>query len=330
MPTVDPAIARALAEARAQAISEEHLNNVMGSQEWYLPVDHPAMQLANGVAQAAAAAPAGGYVAAPVPGMVATQASGAHYSAPGARAGYEAAGMPPVMQQSNPYATAAFRTTMDPYGNVGVQPLVGFPSQYPHVVNGAVTDPMVREMPGIMPFMQVPAGPTLQQATTPVRRAAPAAPVRRTTPAAPAAPAAPVQSRGLKLSGEGPFPLKEEVRATAPAPAQPAPVDTVVYPDRPIDMSYDEGEIMSQAMALARDPRTAQVLGGLPSARELGQRLGPTYDPNSTAATWGRVAADIDQLPPYMQLPALLAALLSGKDYIRQPQQTQVAPTVAQ
>lgn len=329
MPTVDPAIARALAEARAQAISEEHLNNVMGAQEWYLPADHPAMQLANRVAQAAAAAPAGGYVAAPVPGMVATQASGAHYSAPGARAGYEAAGMPPVMHQSSPYATAAFRTTMDPYGNVGVQPLVGFPSQYPHVVNGAVIDPMVREMPGLMPFMQVPAGPALQQATTPVRRAAaPAAPVRRTTPAAPAAPAAPVQSRGLKLSGEGPFPLKEEVRATAPAPAQPAPVDTVVYPDRPIDMSYDEGEIMSQAMALARDPRTAQVLGGLPSARELGQRLGPTYDPNSTAATWGRVAADIDQLPVYMQLPALLAALLSGKDYIRQPQQA--TPTVAQ
>ena len=325
MPTVDPAIARALAEARAQAISEEHLNNVMGSQEWYLPADHPAMQLANSVAQAAAAAPVGGYVAAPVPGMVATQASGAHYSAPGARAGYEAAGMPPVMQQSNPYATAAFRTTMDPYGNVGVQPLVGFPSQYPHVVNGAVIDPMVREMHGLMPFMQVPAGPALQQATTPVRRAAPAAPARRstTTPAA-----APAVRRGLKLSGEGPFPLTEEVRATAPAPAQPAPVETVVYPDRPIDMSYDEGEIMSQAMALARDPRTAQVLGGLPSARELGQRLGPTYDPNSTAATWGRVAADIDQLPPYMQLPALLAALLSGKDYIRQPQQA--APTVAQ
>lgn len=326
MPTVDPAVARALAEARAQAISEEHLNNVLGAQEWYLPADHPAMQLANSVAQAAQ--PVGGYVAAPVPGMVATQASGAHYSAPGARAGYEAAGMPPVMYQHNPYATAAFRTTMDPYGNVGVQPLVGFPSQYPHVVNGAVVDPMVREMPGIMPFMQVPVGLTLQQATAPARRAAPAAPVRSTTPAAPAAPAAPVQSRGLKLSGEGPFPLKEEVRATAPAPAQPAPVETVVYPDRPIDMSYDEGEIMSQAMALARDPRTAQVLGGLPSARELGQRLGPTYDPNSTAATWGRVAADVDQLPAYMQLPALLAALLYGKDYIRQPQQA--APTVAQ
>lgn len=320
MPTVDPAIARALAEARAQAISEEHLNNVMGAQEWYLPADHPAMQLANSVAQAAQ--PVGGYVAAPVPGMVATQSSGTHYSAPGARAGYEAAGMPPVMYQHNPYATAAFRTTMDPYGNVGVQPLVGFPSQYPHVVNGAVIDPMMRELPGLAPFMQVPTGPALQQATTPVRRAAPAAPAR------PAAPAAPVQRRGLKLSGEGPFPLKEEVRATAPAPAQPAPVETVVYPDRPIDMSYDEGEIMSQAMALAGDPRTAQVLGGFPSARELGQRLGPTYDPNSSAATLGRVAADIDQLPAYMQLPALLAALLSGKDYIRQPQQA--APTVAQ
>jgi hypothetical protein len=281
MPTVDPAVARALAEARAQAISEEHLNNVLGAQEWYLPADHPAIQLANSVAQAAQ--PVGGYVAAPVPGMVATQASGAHYSAPGTRAGYEAAGMPPVMQQSNPYATAAFRTTMDPYGNVGVQPLVGFPSQYPHVVNGAVIDPMVREMPGIMPFMQVPAGPALQQATTPVRRAAPAAPAQRSTATTAVAPAA---RRGLKLSGEGPFPLKEEVRATA------------------------------------------QVLGGLPSARELGQRLGPTYDPNSTAATLGRVAADIDQLPAYMQLPALLAALLSGKDYIRQLQQA--APTVAQ
>ena len=306
MPTVDPAVARALAEARAQAISEEHLNNVLGAQEWYLPADHPAMQLANSVAQAAQ--PVGGYVAAPVPGMVATQSSGAHYSAPGARAGYEAAGMPPVVYQHNPYATAAFRTTMDPYGNVGVQPLVGFPSQYPHVLNGAVVDPMMRELPGLAPFMQVPVGPTLQQATAPARRAAPAAPAR------PAAPAAPVQRRGLKLSGEGPFPLKEEVRATAPAAAQPAPVETVVYPDRPIDMSYDEGEIMSQAMALAGDPRAAQVLGGFPSAQELGQRLGPTYDPNSSAATLGRVAADIDQLPAYMQLPALLAALLSGKD----------------
>lgn len=324
MPTVDPAVARALAEARAQAISEEHLNNVLGAQEWYLPADHPAMQLANSVAQAAQ--PVGGYVAAPVPGMVATQSSGAHYSAPGARAGYEAAGMPPVVYQRNPYATAAFRTTMDPYGNVGVQPLVGFPSQYPHVLNGAVVDPMMREMPGLAPFMQVPVGPALQQATTPVRRAAPGAPARPAAPAAPAA--APAARRGLKLSGEGSFPLTEEVRATAPAPAQPAPVETVVYPDRPIDMSYDEGEIMSQAMALAKDPRTPQVLGGFPSARELGQRLGPTYDPNSTAATWGRVAADIDQLPPYMQLPALLAALLSGKDYIRQPQQA--APTVAQ
>ena len=301
MPTVDPAIARALAEARAQTLSEEHLNNVLGA-----PV----------------VPPVGGYVAAPVPGMVATQSSGAHYSAPGARAGYEAAGMPPVVYQRNPYATAAFRTTMDPYGNVGVQPLVGFPSQYPHVLNGAVVDPMMREMPGLAPFMQVPVGPALQQATAPVRRAAPAAPAR------PAAPAAPVQRRGLKLSGEGPFPLKEEVRATAPAAAQPAPVETVVYPERTIDMSYDEGEIMSQAMALAGDPRTAQVLGGFPSAQELGQRLGPTYDPNSSAAALGRVAADIDQLPAYIQLPALLAALLSGKDYIRQPQQA--APTAAQ
>ena len=216
MPTVDPAIARALAEARAQAISEEHLNNVLGAQEWYLPADHPVMQLANSVAQAAL--PVGGYVAAPVPGMVATQSSGAHYSAPGARAGYEAAGMPPVMYQRNPYATAAFRTTMDPYGNVGVQPLVGFPSQYPHVVNGAVVDPMMRELPGLAPFMQVPTGPALQQATVPGRRVAAAAPARR---AAPVAVSAPGQQRGLKLSWEGPFPLQAEELVSTPI--QPAP-----------------------------------------------------------------------------------------------------------
>lgn len=322
MPTVDPAIARALAEARAQTLSEEHLNNVLGAQEWYLPADHPAMQLANRVAQTAP--PVGGYVAAPVPGMVATQSSGAHYSAPGSRAGYEAAGMPPVVYQRNPYATAAFRTTMDPYGNVGVQPLVGFPSQYPHVLNGAVVDPMMREMPGLAPFMQVPVGPALQQATVPARRAAPAAPVRRSTATPAAAPAA---RRGLKLSGEGPFPLQEEVRAATPS--QPAPVEDVVYPYRAIDMSYDEGETLSHAIDLVSDKkRMAKVFGPFPSAQELGQRLGPTYDPNSAAATLGRVAADIDQLPAYMQLPALLAALLSGKDYIRQPQQA--TPTVAQ
>lgn len=91
------------------------------------------------------------------PGQLpAVQASGAHYSAPGAREGYEGYNLPPVMYQRNPFATAAFRTFVDPYGQMSVQPLVGFPSAYPHVLSGVPTNPfnifgMLAQMP--MPFM---------------------------------------------------------------------------------------------------------------------------------------------------------------------------------
>lgn len=91
------------------------------------------------------------------PGQLpAVRAAGAHYSAPGAREGYEAYNLPPVMYQRNPFATAAYRTFVDPYGQMSVQPLVGFPSAYPHVLSGVPTNPfnvfgMLQQMP--MPFM---------------------------------------------------------------------------------------------------------------------------------------------------------------------------------
>ena len=54
----------------------------------------------------------------------------AHTSVPGA-AEAEAYGVPPVMYQPrNPYASAAYITS----GN-GVSPLIGYPSQYPHVIH---------------------------------------------------------------------------------------------------------------------------------------------------------------------------------------------------
>lgn len=79
---------------------------------------------------AARAVPQGGYGTLPP----AIPASGAQYSAPGAYEGYADYGFPPVMYQRSPYATAAYRTYMSPFGQLGVQPLIGFPSAYPHVI----------------------------------------------------------------------------------------------------------------------------------------------------------------------------------------------------
>lgn len=71
----------------------------------------------------------------------AVRAAGTHYSAPGAREAYVKEGIEPVVWQSNPFATAAFRTYIDPYGQMSVQPLVGFPSVYPHVLSGVPRNP---------------------------------------------------------------------------------------------------------------------------------------------------------------------------------------------
>lgn len=72
--------------------------------------------------------------------LPAVRASGAHFSPAGAREGYEDFNLPPVMYQRSPYATAAYRTFVDPWGQMMVQPLVGFPSRYPHVLSGVPTN----------------------------------------------------------------------------------------------------------------------------------------------------------------------------------------------
>lgn len=75
------------------------------------------------------------------PGQVAVRANGPYYSPSGAREGYEVYNIPPVLRQSNPFATAGYRTFVDPFGQMMVQPLVGFPSAYPHVLSGVPTNP---------------------------------------------------------------------------------------------------------------------------------------------------------------------------------------------
>lgn len=67
-------------------------------------------------------------------------ASGAHYSPAGMREAHENYNIPPVLMHRSPYATAAYRTFVDPWGQMMVQPLVGFPSAYPHVLSGVPTN----------------------------------------------------------------------------------------------------------------------------------------------------------------------------------------------
>lgn len=81
--------------------------------------------------------------------------AGPYYSPAGVREAYEGYGIPPVLYQRSPFASAGFRSFVDPFGQMMVQPLVGFPSAYPHVLSGVPTNPMnvfQMAMQG-MPFM---------------------------------------------------------------------------------------------------------------------------------------------------------------------------------
>ena len=55
-----------------------------------------------------------------------------YWNAPGAHEAQERYGIPPVLMQQSPYATAGYMAGPDG----SVNPLVGYPSVYPHVLNG--------------------------------------------------------------------------------------------------------------------------------------------------------------------------------------------------
>lgn len=103
--------------------------------------------------------------------------SGAHYSPPGMREGYEERNISPVLYQRSPYASAAYRTFVDPWGQMMVQPLVGFPSRYPHVLSGVPTNftndiGYAMSLLGPLPQWQPPAQqPAPAQQAPPTRRA---------------------------------------------------------------------------------------------------------------------------------------------------------------
>lgn len=130
--------------------------------------------------------------------LAAYPASGAHYVPQGAREGYLNYGLPPVIQQRSPYATAAFRSYVDPFGQMMVQPLVGFPSAYPHVLSGvpmnmnyglewALGQAPLGQGAGAFP-VPYPQAPQAQKAAPaqPRRATGSSAPAKQTTPSTPA------------------------------------------------------------------------------------------------------------------------------------------------
>lgn len=224
-------------------------------------------------------------------------ASGAHYAAPGVREAYEQYGIPPIMYQRDPYATAAFRTYVDPYGQMSVQPLIGFPSRYPHVVSGVPTDSLARAMSVAGPFMAAPisappAAPAKTGGTAPARRSPASQAPARSAPAAPA-PARPAMAPShepyvppsgrdrLKLSGElQPFPI------AAPEP-YPYIDGGAPYDTSGMDAQY--GALIEQALLHAASPEANQVLASRTTPVET-----PTYSPDSIWSGLGRFAARVD------------------------------------
>lgn len=73
----------------------------------------------------------------------------------------------PIIQDS-PFAQYAWRTVPNLFGGLGVQPLMGFPSAYPHVLNGT-PDSFLRWIPmlqSMMPPMQPLQWPQQKQGKT--------------------------------------------------------------------------------------------------------------------------------------------------------------------
>lgn len=89
----------------------------------------PAYQMQGTVVQQ----PAGFTAPAPRPVVL---NNGYNYSLPGSYEGYTQAGIPPIMGQVSPYARIGLTRQM----NGAVTPLIGFPSVYPHVVDGNYYD----------------------------------------------------------------------------------------------------------------------------------------------------------------------------------------------
>lgn len=163
--------------------------------------------------------------------LAAHQASGAHYSAPGSREGWEEVGAPPVIYQRSPYATAAFRVTQNPWGGASVAPLVGFPSRYPHVVSGVPMQPGSLAMSVAAPYIMRPPAPARRPAAPAGNGGSRRRPAL-TDPGMRAAHNRQIADPGTRAAHTSPAPPAQPVNWNDPVQTSHHR-DTLMYPSRP-------------------------------------------------------------------------------------------------
>lgn len=244
-------------------------------------------------------------------------ASGAHYAAPGVREAYEQYGIPPIMYQRDPYATAAFRTYVDPYGQMSVQPLIGFPSRYPHVVSGVPTDSLARAMSVAGPFM---AAPVSTQPAKPVAaaKAGGTAPARGSATQTPARsiPATPAPARPAMAPSHEPYTLPPagRDRLKPSGEQQPFPIaapEPYPYIDggAPYDtggMDDQYGALVEQALLHATSPEANRVLSARGAAPAGNSPSGGfTYSPGMFWSTLGEALGLRPSAPAVVETPSV-------------------------
>lgn len=252
------------------------------------PVQAQFDALAANVAARGAAAPVSGGVAPVVREGV--QGPPNYYNVPGAAEAHALYGVPPMMFQRDPYATAGFMAGPDG----SVQPLVGYPSRYPHVLNGVPQNyaaPYLANAWGMLGPWLAPPNPVAVQSLVDAARAP-----RPAARPAPAASAARKEAQAKPAATETPAQPAAQA-APAPTPAvQAAPPAAVSLPAT--GPQYTQGDVFDAALMQSRSPYVRDV--GQFDYDEYGNIVpGDGYD-----ASLGSTASYPD---PYARLPEVRA-----------------------
>lgn len=186
-----------------------------------------------------------------------------YWNAPGAYEAQERYGIPPVLMQRSPYATAGYMAGPDG----SVNPLVGYPSIYPHVLNGTpqnyAAPAMANAWSVLGPWLAPPAQNGMAQELlramtqrTPRRAAGGTGGrgTRKTTPARKTA--APQQQPDTPNPPMGPNAGPQRPPVTAPAEVRG------VYNPTPINTpQYTQGEVFEAAINQAAPDSIIRDLG---------------------------------------------------------------------
>lgn len=222
-----------------------------------------------------------------------------YWNAPGAYEAQERYGIPPVLMQRSPYATAGYMAGPDG----SVNPLVGYPSIYPHVLNGTpqnyAAPAMANAWSVLGPWLAPPAQNGMAQELlramtqrTPRRAAGGTGGggTQRTTPAQKTA--APQQQPDTPNPPMGPNAGPQRPPVTAPAEVRG------VYNPTPINTpQYTQGEVFEAAINQAAPDSIIRdlgqfdyddyfvVLGGDASVGDTGTYADP-YAPGAESREW--------------------------------------------